>query len=305
MLVFLTDILTYGTGKKVEDNKKMIVVKHNDLIDAAQRLSVIESRILLTCIAQVNSMAVLDSNMKFVVSASEIAESSGIDTNGAYDKIKEAVVRLYQREVIFLRPSKRVTESRVRWVFQIDYIPNEGIIELSFSPPIVKLLSEITRDFTQYKLENVIGFKGQYSFRLYELFCRWGGKGKEIELDKLRDLMQMEHRYPVWQDFKKRVLDPSIVEINALHNTSASWSGIKRGRDIFKVKFIYEIDKPKKAVLCVEDKKPKIAKNRTVSEAKPVDNLQHYTDLRKRFGDKAPIPEDIKAEMKEKGLWQK
>lgn len=275
----------------------MVVVKHNDLIDAAQRLSVIEARILLTCISRINSKEVLDPTTKFSISAQEIAELVGIEPSDSYDKIKEAVARLYQREVIFLRPSKRVFESRVRWVFQIDYLPNEGIVELSFSPPIVQLLSGIKGNFTQYKLENVLGFKSQYSFRLYELVCRWGGKSKEISIVELRDLLFMEDKYLVWQDFKKRVLEPAVLEINALHNTSLAWEGIKRGRDVAKVRFTFGVEK---------HTSQKTKSNKKIVSTPPegkVNNLDYYVGMRKKYGEKVPVPKEIETEMREKGLW--
>jgi plasmid replication initiation protein len=222
---------------------KMIVVKHNDLIDAAQKLSIVESRIILTCIARINSKEVLDSSKKFTLTVSDIADLVGIKASNAYTDLEEAVDRLYHREVIFLRPSKRIDKLRVRWVSQIAYIPKEGTIELYFTPGIVKLLSDISRDFTQYKLENVLKFKSLYGFRFYELICRWGGKTKTVELEELKEQLQIENSYERWGNFKDWVLEPSIKDINESSNITVSWEGVKKGKSIRAVKFEYKFDK--------------------------------------------------------------
>lgn len=224
--------------------EKMIVVKHNDLIDAAQYLSLYESRILLTCISQIDSTSPIALDTKFSVSVTELADLVDVDGDGAYIRLKEAVDRLYQREIIFLQQSKRISEIRVRWVSRIEYLPNEGMITLMFSQDVTKLLSELTRDFTQYKLENVLRFKGCYTIRFYELICRWGGGTKIITIEQLKAHLGVENSYERWDRFKDSVLEPSIKDLNAGSNVVVSWSGVKRGRRMSAIKFTYKINKP-------------------------------------------------------------
>lgn len=224
--------------------EKMIVVKHNDLIDAAQYLSLYESRILLTCISQIDSTSPIALDAKFFVSVTELADLVDVDGDGAYIRLKEAVDRLYQREIIFLQPSKRISEIRVRWVSRIEYLPNEGMITLMFSQDVTKLLSELTRDFTQYKLENVLRFKGCYTIRFYELICRWGGGTKTITIEQLKAHLGIENSYERWDRFKDSVLEPSIKDLNAGSNVVVSWIGVKRGRRMSAIKFTYKINKP-------------------------------------------------------------
>jgi hypothetical protein len=70
--------------------EKLVVVKHNDLIDAAQQLSVIESRIILTCISRINSKEILDPNVKFVLSVEDIKDLVGVNGKSSYENLKEA-----------------------------------------------------------------------------------------------------------------------------------------------------------------------------------------------------------------------
>lgn len=280
--------------------EKMVIVKHNDLIDAAQQLSVIESRIVLTCISRINSKEVLDPSVKFVLSVEDISDLVGINRKGAYENLKDAVNRLSERWVILLKPSKRIAELRVRWVSQIAYVPNEGVIELFFTPGISQLLSSINRDFTQYKLENVLGFKSSYSIRFYELFKRWGGTGRDIELEDLREMLELGDKYEAWDNFKKWVLIPSINDINETSDVKVSWEQVHRGKRVSGIIFTYTLPKRVKSI---SQKKAPASSRPT--EAK-IDNLTHYAELRRRFGDAAPkgtYPDGMEQELKARGLW--
>jgi plasmid replication initiation protein len=308
---------------------KMIVVKHNDLIDAAQKLSIYESRIILTCISLIDSKSSLDFSEKFVITVEDIVDLVDVSDTSVYNLLKEAVERLSERWVVFMKPSQRVQETRVRWVYKISYIPTQGTIELSFSPDIIKLLTEISRDFTQYKLENVLKFRGFYSVRLYELMCRWGGKNKTIELEWLKENLQLEDSYSRWDNFKNRVIEPAIRDINEFSNMKVKWTGIKRGKSIHSIKFEYHINKDKKSTskiienisysdnsdniesTLVQNKvsqpkkaiSPKKSKY-PVEKNDDIDNVEYFADIRKRYGDAAQgIPVDVIELLKSQGRW--
>jgi plasmid replication initiation protein len=276
---------------------KLVVVKHNDLIDAAQLLSVYESRIVLTCIAQIDSTKKLDANFKFTLSVSDIVDLIDVEGESAYSELKKAVERLAERWVYFLKPSTRVTEAKTRWVSYVGYVPAEGVIELYFAPHILPLLSDINKNFTQYKIINVLRFKSIYSFRLYELICRWNGKTKTIKIEEVKELLKIEDKYDRIDNFKKWIIEASLSEINKESNVTASCEYLKRGKRITHLKFDYVIIKPEKIThqkkLTGENKKTNV----------PDNNLDYFLEMRKKYGDVVPIPEDIKAEMKAKGLW--
>jgi len=79
---------------------------------------------------------------------------------------------------------------------------------------------------------------------------------------------------------------------------TVNYEPVKQGRRVTGFKFTY---------VCVENKKvkPKFApkEKAPVVKTEAVDNLTHYVELRKKFGDVVPVPEAIAAEMKAKGLW--
>jgi plasmid replication initiation protein len=328
-LVYNPSIFIFKLGVYVAQlipTDKLIVVKHNDLIDAAQRLSIYESRILLTCIARINSKGSLLHTDKFVLTVEDVAALVGIDNNSAYCELKKAVDRLAERWVYFIKPSDRIKEAKSRWVSYVAYIPHEGTIELYFAPHIIPLLSDISKDFTQYKIENVLNFQSMYSLRLYELMCRWGGKEKIVEIEWLKKHLEVGEKHDRIDNFKKWVIENPLQEINKFSNLKVSPEYIKRGRRIVSVKFLYSISQKTGKIIesgsVVKNNhfsnsnafiKKKTPQSQTASHIKTkytsekndtIDNIEYFADVRKRYGDAAQgIPLDVIELLKVQGRW--
>ena len=236
------------TGK----NDKLVVVKHNDLVRAAYRLSTIESRIVLACVAKINSKAQLPANHKISICASEIQDLlSKDDLKGGgsfYTHLKEAVDKLAERWVYFLEPSKRSSEKKTRWVYTVEYVQSEAKINLSFSPDILPFLCELTDNFTQYQLSNVLQFKVTYSSRFYELFKSWQSAEKTLTVEWLKEHLELEDSYDRIDNLQNRVIKPALAEINAQTDIRVDYSPVKEGRRVVAFKFTF---------VCLEDKKKK------------------------------------------------
>ncbi|MEN9897770.1 MAG: hypothetical protein RLZZ66_1419, partial [Pseudomonadota bacterium] len=219
-------------------DKKLIVVKHNDLIKAAYKLSILESRIVLSCIARINSKGMLSSTDKFSIHVSEIADLVP-DHSNLYINLKDAVDRLSERWVYFLEPSSRSREMKTRWVYSVDYVHDEGRINLFFSPHIIPFLSELTRDFTQYKLEHVSRFKSSYSIGFYELFKSYQSSKKILTIDWIKEHFQIEDKYDRTDSLQLKVIKPAMEDINNHSDMKVEWKSIKQGRKIVSFEFTF------------------------------------------------------------------
>ncbi len=88
-----------------------------------------------------------------------------------------------------------------------------------------------------------------YAIRLYELLIQWGSVGeREIELTWLRQQFQLDDKYKAIKDFKKRVLEPAVSNINEHSDIEVQGVQRKTGRTVTHLKFTFA---PKK------DAKPK------------------------------------------------
>ena len=113
------------------------VVKSNKVVEASYMLKCSqEQRVLLACIAQIDSKAVLTENYRFEVTASGVADLVGLDNlSNAYRDLKKAAEKLYERSVVIDDPdldNPQITQRKTRWISAIDYVPGEGKLVLQF-----------------------------------------------------------------------------------------------------------------------------------------------------------------------------
>lgn len=214
-------------------NDHLVVVKDNKIIEASYTLSLSEQRVLLACISQIDSKSSLQPDNKFHVVASEIVDLMGLDRSNAYRDMKSAVEKLYNRSIKI-----DGEDSEMRWIYRKEYVKNEGQITLYFSPEIIPYLSQLSEKFTAYKLKYVTQFKSSYSIRLYEILVQWASTGeREVKVDWLREIFQVEDKYKTIKDFKKYIIDPSVADINDHSNIWVKYGQRKSGRTITHFQF--------------------------------------------------------------------
>ena len=125
------------------------------------------------------------------------------------------------------------------------------IAKVVFHEKIIPLLSDLRASFTQFLLSDVAEFNSIYSYRIYQLFMQYlnkvTGKGwVQIDFYDLRFMLMLLDKYPLTADFKKRVIDPAIKEINEKSPLKAKYELLKKGRKYTAVKFTFEIKEKNK-----------------------------------------------------------
>ena len=96
----------------------------------------------------------------------------------------------------------------------------KGNITLRLSDEIKPYVLELDKWFTQYKLKNILEFNSYYAIRLYEIIkCEDGATGNmqselEFEIEELRQYFDCENKYKLFADFKRKVIEVAVREIN-------------------------------------------------------------------------------------------
>jgi plasmid replication initiation protein len=236
------------------------IVKSNHIIEASYRLSVAEQRVILSAISQVRRDRPVTDEVLYSVSAAELSELCGTDPKTAYRDLQDAAERLQTRRVtLTLEPDGKTIRTKRRstivWVQRIDYVDQEGRVELRFGKDILPYLTGLQREFTRYALSDVARMTSAYGIRLYELIVQWRGGKREIELADLRRWLQLEDRYPSIKDFKVRVLDPAVEQINKHSPMLLTWNQRKTGRKVTHIVFEYSDKSTKRAAAMARKKK--------------------------------------------------
>ena len=229
-----------------------MVVKSNRLIESLQSLNLSEIRLIQLAVVDSRDQGKgLDSETPLRIDAMRYAEIFNISKQGAYKILKEAESNLFRRYFTFL--SERNNKVRTNWIQQAEYFDNEGAIEIIFTTAVIKEITRIDgyeQMFTQYALSQIADLNSNYSVRLYELLKQWTtAKKVTFELEKFREQLGIGvNEYSRMSDFKRRVLDVALSEINSKTDIQASYEQEKKGRQITGFKFkVLTKDKPKNA----------------------------------------------------------
>lgn len=233
----------------MKNTKNLLVYKANEVVEASYKLSLNEQRVILACIAQVNSTNALLATERFELSAKDFSKIFSVTDSTAYEALRDVTETLFNRYVVITNPFPEHPTAqylKTRWISSILYFPEEGKISLRFAQDMLPYLSELKRTFTKYKLEHIGKMTSVYAIRLYELLAQWQKTGsREVELDWLKAQFQIADQYANMNDFKKRVLDPAVKDINKHSNLKVSWSQRKTGRRVTHLTFSFEEkDKP-------------------------------------------------------------
>lgn len=225
--------------------KNELVVKDNALINASYNLEVTEQRLILLAIINArNTGQGIKSDSKLEIHASDYASRFDVSNSGAYKALKEAVSNLFDRQFSFKEPDKKgnLGVVRSRWVSRIKYIDATATLEITFAPDVVPLITRLEQHFTSYQLKQVSQLTSKYAIRLYELLIAWREVGKvpQIELSEFRNKLGVgDNEYTAMNNFKSRVLEPSIKQINEHTDITVTYEQHKKGRIIsgFSFKF--------------------------------------------------------------------
>ena len=254
--------------------ESLVVVKSNEVITASYKLTLNEQRIVLACIAKIDSMKELTKEDGITIRVDEIRDLlvlSNKSNTSFYSALKNATNKLYERSILLDGEG-----SKRRWVYEVRYNKHQGDITLFFSPTIIPYLSELKGNFTKYKLEHVANFKSVHSIRIYELLCEWSFIGeREIEIEELKHMLGLVDKYDRTSNFISRVIDVAVKEINKHSNMKVKYGLRKTGKRITHIQLSFNVAKAEKkkirtqqSMLDFVNKNPTLTKGKSEWEVK-------------------------------------
>ena len=223
-----------------------LIVKDNALIEASHKLSEIEQRLVLLAILKAREFCDSIEQLKdkeLIIHAEDYIKAFGVDRDAGYKSLKKAVMGLYRAEwgYRFINAKGNIEVAYERFTQSAKYVENEATVKFMFANAIIPMLVELERNFTSYEIAQVANLQSRYAMRLYECLIRFkASKTLNITLDELRFRFGLlDTEYKVMSDFKKRVLDMAVKDINENTDITVKYDQHKQGRTItgFTFKF--------------------------------------------------------------------
>lgn len=238
--------------------KKSIVKKSNSLTEAYYSLSVVEYRVLhmvFTALADCDVNSDFYKKVRFTVRADDYMELYGVDRATAYQALKEASERLFNRyfsydEYVDERIGL-VERIKSRWVQKIGYIEKHACINMYLTHDVLSMVGQLKNQFTHYQLSMMSDLSSIHAIRIYEMMMQWRSTKvvPSISVYDLRARLGLsEDEYPRMFDFKKRVLDHAVNAINEHTDITVSYEQQKSGRNITGFIFKFKQKKTKESV---------------------------------------------------------
>ena len=224
------------------------VVKHNDFIEASLNLDLVEQRLIFLAIikARKHSDDVAETlKSEFIIHANDYVKVFNVERHTAYESLKNGVKGLLDAKFLYRYENKNnnVAQRGYNLASWVEYVDNEACVTIKFSPDVVPLIIGLNNKFTSYELQQIVNLQSRYAVRLYEMLIRWRDTGKLIiSLEDLRfGLGIQKAEYQLMSNFKSRVLDLAITQINQYTDIEAIYEQKKNGRKIIGFEFTFTI----------------------------------------------------------------
>ncbi|MCM3716588.1 replication initiation protein [Alkalihalobacillus oceani] len=210
-----------------------LVTKSNDLIEANYKLSVTEQKIILMLASYIQPE---DDDFKvYTIRVQDFHRLLGLRGSPKYTELR-TITKNLMKQVFEVRIDNQIIQ--VGWLSYVAYNTDEGSIDLRFDPFLKPYLLQLKREFTTYRLENVIKLDSAYSIRIYELLKQYERIGERtFTLKRLREHIGAENIYPAYGNFKQRVLSRAQKELREKTDLSFEFEERKKGRSVQEIRF--------------------------------------------------------------------
>jgi len=224
------------SGDKMREIRSYKIVKANDLIQKSRfNLQMQEQKIILYLISKIKPE---DMELKeHLFEIQDFCKLCGLDSyNGAnYIYIKKTLKDLRDKSIWITLDDG--SEAVLAWLDTVIVNKDSGTVKLKISEMMKPYLLFLKERYTQYELLYTLAMKSQYSIRLYELLKSYEYQRKRIfDIEELKLRLSAEH-YKRFPDFKRKVLDRALEEINTLSDLDVTYTIIKESRRFAKIEF--------------------------------------------------------------------
>ncbi len=222
-----------------------VVMANNMVLHSASNLSLNELKLLRFIIMQTEK----DENELFTytIPTKELAKVLEIKHKDFYKKLKTMTKHIMQ-EVIYIGNDSQEEWLMFHWVDFCRY--QKGRVTIKLSDELKPFLVGLRGNFSRYRLSEIITLKSIYAIRIYEILNGYLNEKNlphadvsieiSVNIDELRRATDTEKKFERPYDFKRKVIDMAIKEINEKSQYHITATPYRRGKTIAGFEFLIE-----------------------------------------------------------------
>lgn len=223
---------------------KNYVVQANALIGGKQALKLNSAKLIRSAIMQVVRD---DEELKpYVITIKELSDLLGIPKSNIYRDVEDITDDILKNPVYVrdVKNGKTVRFIKIPWVSRCEYKADVGIA-LKLNEELKPFLVSLKEHYTQYILGEVLAMRSVYAIRIFEILqskmmsdgVPSNGAHVILSVQELRECCDCEDKYLAFGDFRKRVVDKAVSEINRVTYYDLSYTYQKRGKSVVSIDF--------------------------------------------------------------------
>lgn len=213
---------------------KRLVIKSNFLVEASYKLSAIEQKIILSLSTKIKKED--QEFKKYTFNLGELSSFLGLNTNADYAYLQETTRALLSKVLILKKEDSLL---QTHWFESVEYFEKTGTVSMCFSPDLKPFMLQLKENFTKFQLKYAIQLKSRFSIRTYELLKQYESIGtREFLLTDLKEMLGVgSEDYPLYGNFKAKVLLVAQKELQAKTDIAFDFEEIKVGRSVGRIRF--------------------------------------------------------------------
>lgn len=218
------------------EDKKDVLMKNNMLIKARYDINVYENKLFILLLHKLQKIN--ETTCVCVMKTDEIKKV----LNARAVRSKKEIARVFsdlRKCTIFFKKENSWGEFGFINGYEYDEKKDAFIVEAS--EKVHSMLRDYMKDgYTPINMQIWLSLRGSYAQRFYDFLRLWSGTKTIItyKIDELKELLMLEDKYPRYAEFKRRVVQPAITELNKTGYFNIEISENKVGRKVESIDFI-------------------------------------------------------------------
>lgn len=263
------------TNNKKANKNKHLVQQANALIEASQKMSLVERRLMYHVLSRINPQK---PQQEYELRVEDFASDfPQMNATNVYNQLKDAVADLFKRHITM------ITEDGKTKIFYLiqeqEYVNREGYLKIKFSDSTMPLIFDLKEKFTTMVLEKFKTLNSTYSLKLYELLYQYKNQGwRQISIDDFRFFFSCIDTYADFKELRRSVIEPAVKEVSEKTDILVQVEYLRTGRFVTSMKFIF-VEKTDGQIIDVESDIVEINKTPKKQPMRP--SLKRHPNPRK------------------------